>query len=286
MLADRSCTDVKFLFSVGPPVEAHKVTLSAASSVFKNIFLGKTKNESYKDVFEDISWTCDAREKCVNLVHSEQECGNGKTVMTLNSCISRAVFLELLMFLYTGLPSITADEDKNFVNEIKNAAEKFQLSWLEQICENLLGEESFLNPSIGTWLNDNSGSASKSLFLNKPLMSDITFRIQDTVVHAHRAVLVARCDVMAAMLGGAFRESSSGEVRTTHISPISTDHIIPISTTYITPISTTYITPMSTTQHHTNINNPTSHQYQQPTSHQCQQPTSHQYQQTTSYQYQ
>ena len=240
MLADRSCTDVKFLFSVGPPVEAHKVTLSAASSVFKNIFLSKTKNESYKDVFEDISWTCDAREKCVNLVHSEQECGNGKTVMTLNSCISHAVFLELLLFLYTGLPSITADEDKNFVNEIKNAAEKFQLSWLEQICENLLGEESFLNPSIGTWLNDNSGSASKSLFLNKPLMSDITFRVQDTVVHAHRAVLVARCDVMAAMLGGAFRESSSGEVRTTHISPIST------------------------TQHHTNINNPTSHQYQQP----------------------
>ena len=46
----------------------------------------------------------------------------------------------------------------------------------------------------------------------QPLLSDISFRVEDTLVHAHKLVLCARCDVMAAMLTGGFMESQSNEV--------------------------------------------------------------------------
>lgn len=71
----------------------------------------------------------------------------------------------------------------------------------------LLKGDSFLNPSIGTWLNDNTGQAAKKLFLNKPLLADVKFRVEGTIVYGHKMILKARSEVMAAMLGGAFRES-------------------------------------------------------------------------------
>ena len=64
-----------------------------------------------------------------------------------------------------------------------------------------------MNPSIGTWINDNTGNAAKKLFLNKSLQADVKFRVEGSVVYGHRVILKARSEVMAAMLGGAFIES-------------------------------------------------------------------------------
>ena len=64
-----------------------------------------------------------------------------------------------------------------------------------------------MNPSIGTWLNDNTGNAAKKLFLNKSLLAGVKFRVEGSVVYGHRVILKARSEVMAAMLGGAFIES-------------------------------------------------------------------------------
>ncbi|XP_028829053.1 rho-related BTB domain-containing protein 3 [Denticeps clupeoides] len=47
-----------------------------------------------------------------------------------------------------------------------------------------------------------------SLF-NSPLYSDVIFMVQGSVLPAHRAVLVARCDVMAAMFSGKYAEARS-----------------------------------------------------------------------------
>lgn len=42
--------------------------------------------------------------------------------------------------------------------------------------------------------------------------SDVTFELDDGHMKAHRAILVARCDVMRAMLAGDFREAHSSTV--------------------------------------------------------------------------
>ncbi|XP_036385692.1 rho-related BTB domain-containing protein 3 [Megalops cyprinoides] len=44
---------------------------------------------------------------------------------------------------------------------------------------------------------------------NSPLCSDVIFMVQGSVLPAHRAVLVARCDVMAAMFSGKYAEARS-----------------------------------------------------------------------------
>lgn len=210
MMSDTGSADVKFVFSDGQSVEAHQTVLTAASSIFKNIFLGKVtpSHESYGHIFEDISWVCDNESNCPNLIHIKEEChSEGKTVIKLHESISKGVFMEVLMFLYTGSPDISDDEDVNFVKEIQAVAVKFQLGWLTEYCTNVLKGDSFLNPSIGTWLNDNTGQAAKKLFLNKASQADVKFCVEDSIVYGHKVILKARSEVMAAMLGGAFRES-------------------------------------------------------------------------------
>lgn len=51
-------------------------------------------------------------------------------------------------------------------------------------------------------------------FVNQNLFSDVTFELDDGRAKSHRAILVARCDVMRAMLNGDFREAHSNVVRT------------------------------------------------------------------------
>jgi hypothetical protein len=41
---------------------------------------------------------------------------------------------------------------------------------------------------------------------------DVSFELDDGNVKAHRAILVARCDVMRAMLNGDFREAHANVV--------------------------------------------------------------------------
>jgi len=64
-----------------------------------------------------------------------------------------------------------------------------------------------LNPSIGTWLNDKTGDNFRNILLNKSLYSDITFKVEDKVIYAHKTVLASRCAVLSTMFAGNFVES-------------------------------------------------------------------------------
>lgn len=50
-------------------------------------------------------------------------------------------------------------------------------------------------------------------FVNQNLFSDVTFELDDGRMRAHRAILVARCEVMRAMLNGDFREAHSNVIQ-------------------------------------------------------------------------
>ena len=61
---------------------------------------------------------------------------------------------------------------------LQNAASTFCLPMLDSIVKNLQTGGKFLNPSIGTYLNDQTGQRAKWLFLNKLVLSDVRFKVE------------------------------------------------------------------------------------------------------------
>lgn len=68
--------------------------------------------------------------------------------------------------------------------------------------------------------------------MNSGLFSDVTFELDDGHIKSHRAMLIARCDVMRAMLNGDFREAHSNVVSKKFVVAVTfsayrMEHIIP-----------------------------------------------------------
>ena len=133
------------------------------------------------------------------------------SVIHLSDDIQAQSFKKVLEFVYTGLPSLE-DVEEDIVSSVQRLGDVFDMPELVQICRNARNSEDFLNPSIGTWMNDRCGAASKQIFLNKRLLADVSFIVDGQVIPAHSAILTARCDVMAAMFGGSFSESDTKQV--------------------------------------------------------------------------
>ena len=137
--------------------------------------------------------------------------GDELTEITLDhKLVGQLPFKRCLQFLYTGV--VDLNKDSELLSETISVAQTFNLPELQMICENAKKGDEFLNPSIGTWLNDRNSAISKELFLSKQLFSDVRFRVEGEKVYAHRLVLCMRCDVMSAMLTGGFKESGIAEV--------------------------------------------------------------------------
>ena len=60
---------------------------------------------------------------------------------------------------------------------------------------------------------------SKKLFFNKKVLSDVAFRVNDVVILAHKAVLAARCKVLATMFSSGFVESKNAVIDIGDTSP-------------------------------------------------------------------
>ena len=137
--------------------------------------------------------------------------GQELTEITLDhTLIEEVPFQRCLKFLYTGI--VDLNKESEHIDQTSKAAGIFNLPELQLICDNAKKGDEFLNPSIGTWLNDRNGGVAKELFLNKPLLSDIRFLVEGETVHAHKLMLCTRCEVMSAMLTGGFLESETSEV--------------------------------------------------------------------------
>jgi Rho family protein len=91
-------------------------------------------------------------------------------------------------------------------------AQYSKLPELMECCENILRKEDYFNDKICAFAKEKKNKLAVDLFVNKPLLADVTFVVEGTRVFGHKAVLMARSDVLAAMLGGGFRESSTREV--------------------------------------------------------------------------
>ena len=232
-------TDIKFLFnSNNSPIEAHQVVLSIGSTFFQEYFLNKSENlELSRLLSSSDPCSCllkDSRQKnCPQGLDfsgssSPQDLDSGSSAKThtlkrprskfkmcihFNNSVSGKAFQHVLEYLYSGLPNISPEADESLLSKVISLSHRLQLLRLGQICENISNGESYLNPSIASLVEEERRKAVKETFINKPRLSDVTFCVNNSTVYAHRAILMARSEVMAAMLGGGFSEGDSHEVR-------------------------------------------------------------------------
>ncbi|WAR24339.1 RACA-like protein [Mya arenaria] len=218
----RHC-DVTFRLAGSHSLDAHSLVLCAASKMFAKIFgVSKPiKNNQMKEInaidnfsFEQLNSGAVPGIAAVYGKDAEVK-GEGQTrvhtVVELSEDILAKTFIRVLEFLYSGVPRFP-DPDEVSEDEIKDlerVAKIFRLSYLETICNNLLTEQEFLNPSIGTFLNDETGARMKQLFFNNADGADVVFNVGGSHIYANKCVLSTRCDVMAAMFSGNFVESKS-----------------------------------------------------------------------------
>ena len=62
--------------------------------------------------------------------------------------------------------------------ELIRVARLFSCKYLETVCVNVRNDEEFLNPSIGTFLNDEMGHFMKQNFLNSSTYADVVFSVE------------------------------------------------------------------------------------------------------------
>ena len=68
--------------------------------------------------------------------------------------------------------------DNEELEKLKSVSVMWDLGFLEQVCVNLQKDEAFLNPSIGTYLNDETGARLKKLFFNSNREADVSFSVE------------------------------------------------------------------------------------------------------------
>lgn len=238
-------SDIRLVFgSNSHPVEAHKIVLSIGSSVFRDFFLNngeevelsrllsnaescsctskETKQSGKKSNVKDTSngnlqglvLAHQSSERSPNLERKAK--GKTKTCLHFNNSVSGKAFQYVLEFLYSGSLSIPTDADESLYTKITSLSHRLRIAWLGQICENITNGESYLNPSLVAIMQEERNKIVKENFVNRPHFSDVVFHVKNTVLYAHRALLMARSEVMAAMFGGSFCERDSHEVGLHH----------------------------------------------------------------------
>ncbi|RUS83699.1 hypothetical protein EGW08_008547 [Elysia chlorotica] len=210
-LQDPKFCDITFVVEGGTNIEAHKIVLCCASSFFCKVLwneqsrVGFDIGSSHSMVFgfcfvHHLTGICSVQDT------------KERTMVELTADIKAKTFNKILQFLYTGTPRLSDDAETEELHEVKRVAKMFKMPELATICDNIEREEEFLNPSIGTFLNDAVGAKMKEWFLNKEAECDVVFVVDGQKVFAHKIVLSTRSDVMAAMFSGNFKESQTGEI--------------------------------------------------------------------------
>ncbi|XP_055854302.1 rho-related BTB domain-containing protein 1 isoform X2 [Episyrphus balteatus] len=171
----------------------------------------KKSTDLYKDLHHPIFQN-------IRIVQMENNRGVNvtQTIVTMTKIITPQAMNQCLKFIYTGTI------EKEFHNlqtapiglllEIKQAADFLELPQLTLLLskpQNVLAslsEEPIQHYCLSIKENMEKHCIGDGYF------SDVTFELDDGHMKAHRSILVARCDVMRAMLTGDFREAHSSVI--------------------------------------------------------------------------
>lgn len=144
--------------------------------------------------------------QCEGLDHRGQITNSVQTVITVTKLVTPQALKQCLQFVYTGTIST---RNQNEIQEVRQAAEFLDLPELLVFVSNILAREEFLNADLRQHYRQAVRERLKQLCVHQGLFSDVVFQLDDGSFPAHRAMLMARCDVMKAMFSGDFRESAA-----------------------------------------------------------------------------
>ncbi|XP_074088426.1 rho-related BTB domain-containing protein 1 isoform X4 [Macrotis lagotis] len=143
------------------------------------------------------------------------------TVVRMDSSLQLGPFRTLLQFLYTG----QLDEKEKDLMRLAQIAEILEVFDLRMMVENIMNKEAFMNQEITKAFHVRKANRIKEC-LSKGTFSDVTFKLDDGVINAHKPLLICSCDWMAAMFGGSFVESAKSEVALPSINKLSMQAVL------------------------------------------------------------
>ncbi|CAL1530915.1 unnamed protein product [Lymnaea stagnalis] len=140
----------------------------------------------------------------IEIVQSHHPHNILQTHIFMSDEISEASFSAVVEYLYTGL---LHSHEVEF-HEVKRTAELLEAN-LMTVIDNILKDQSFLNIEVNKTFHEKRIRKLRDLALQKDYLEDISFKVDNGVVSAHKALLMARCEMMYAMFSSDFIESAS-----------------------------------------------------------------------------
>ncbi|XP_019394177.1 PREDICTED: rho-related BTB domain-containing protein 1 isoform X3 [Crocodylus porosus] len=129
------------------------------------------------------------------------------TVVKMDFSVQAGPFKTVLQFLYTG----ELNENEKDLTKLAQIAEILEVFDLRMMVENIMNKEAFMNQEITKAFHVRKANRIKEC-LCKGTFSDVTFKLDDGSINAHKPLLICSCEWMSAMFGGSFVESSNSEV--------------------------------------------------------------------------
>ncbi|KNC28564.1 hypothetical protein FF38_05702 [Lucilia cuprina] len=163
----------------------------------------KKPSELYKDLHHPVFQN-------IRIVQVDNGRGNliNQTIITLTKIITTQALHQCLKFIYTG----TIEKELNNIQDIEQAADLLELPQLTQLLTKTQNNAPSINDDPSSHICLSIKENMEKHCMGDGCFSDITFELDDGQMKAHRAILVARCDVMRAMLAGDFREAHSSVI--------------------------------------------------------------------------
>ncbi|KAM5193425.1 rho-related BTB domain-containing protein 3 [Mantella aurantiaca] len=204
LLVHCQCVDVIFCTAELRPISgAHRVVLCSVSAVFSLLFLSTTdrdisssyiyrKAHSLFSVYEEYEGT--ACNSPVRVIVKDYD---------FHMCLPH-----ILNFIYSGSSKWEMLEQQ-IKEKLKDEEKAEHVCHLVQCVLKKPGQvRSPIDETFSHCKNPPQLCESLGQFFNNPSLADVIFQVQDSKIPAHRAVLVARCDVMSAMFSGSYSEAN------------------------------------------------------------------------------
>ncbi|KAL9700766.1 hypothetical protein quinque_004207 [Culex quinquefasciatus] len=186
--------------------------------------------EPKKDLYRELHHPVFQSIRIFQIENGKHSFTQTQTIVSVSKLITPQAMQQCLKFIYTG----AIDRECLDLQEIRQAAEFLELPQLMVLLSNTQANQSFMNDETIQHYSTVCELCSRCMKQNlekycvqNGIFGDITFELDDGHMKAHRAMLVARCDVMKAMLNGDFREAHANlllcYMYTDEIPPISAD---------------------------------------------------------------
>ncbi|XP_074935242.1 rho-related BTB domain-containing protein 3 [Phalacrocorax aristotelis] len=200
------CADVVFYpEDLSMMVEAHKVILCSVSQLFMLLFEVKSPADILDASIMQMARSLFAVETGTALAPAPR--GAPPVRVVVKDSIFCSCLPDILHFIYSGAFHWEQLEE-DIRKKVKDPEETEHV--LEKV-KCILKTPGKLNTvkDCRSHQMKRLHNTSLRLFFNTPVLADVIFKIQGATVPAHRAVLVARCEVMAAMFNGNYLEANN-----------------------------------------------------------------------------